>query len=137
VLRLARREISRFPCKALPCMPGSPTTPGRRDARVSAPRRFAFRILDIVGTRDNGSFAALWLAYTLPYRRFAFTLAGDCARLGADMDRYSFIAVDLHHLHFAGLPAHPEDPPAQSVSANDGRRSNIDDCSAPIEHSRD
>jgi hypothetical protein len=26
--------------------------------------------------------------------------------LGADVDRYSFIAVDLHHLLLAGLPAH-------------------------------
>jgi hypothetical protein len=28
------------------------------------------------------------------------------ARLGADVDRYSFIVVDLHHLLLAGLPAH-------------------------------
>ena len=28
------------------------------------------------------------------------------ARLGADVGRYSFIAVDLHHLLLAGLPAH-------------------------------
>jgi hypothetical protein len=28
------------------------------------------------------------------------------ARLGADVDRYSFIAVDFHHLLLAGLPAH-------------------------------
>src|SRR5678815_500274 len=33
-------------------------------------------------------------------------LAVACARLGADADRYSFIAVDLHHLLLAGLPAH-------------------------------
>jgi len=29
-----------------------------------------------------------------------------CARLGADVDRYTFIVVDLHHLLLAGLPAH-------------------------------
>ena len=28
------------------------------------------------------------------------------ARLGADVDRYSFIAVDFHHILLAGLPAH-------------------------------
>ena len=28
------------------------------------------------------------------------------ARLGADVDRYSFTVVDLHHLLLAGLPAH-------------------------------
>ena len=47
------------------------------------------------------------LAYTLPYRRFADILADACARLGADADRYSFIAVDLHHLLLASVPAHP------------------------------
>ena len=31
-----------------------------------------------------------------------------CARLGADVVRYSFIVVDLHHLLLAGLPAHFE-----------------------------
>lgn len=49
---------------------------------------------------------ARWLAYTLPYRRFADILADACARLGADVDRYSFIVVDFHHLLLAGLPAH-------------------------------
>ena len=29
------------------------------------------------------------------------------ARLRADVVRYAFIAVDLHHLLLAGLPAHP------------------------------
>src|SRR5271155_984502 len=42
----------------------------------------------------------------LPCRRFADVLADACARLGADVDRYSFIAVDLHHKLLAGLPAH-------------------------------
>jgi hypothetical protein len=39
----------------------------------------------------------------LPCRRFAFTLTGADARLGADVDRYSFTVVDLHHLLLAGL----------------------------------
>jgi len=39
----------------------------------------------------------------LPCRRFADTLAGADARLGADADRYSFIVVDLHLLLFAGF----------------------------------
>jgi len=46
------------------------------------------------------------LAYTLPCRRFAEILADTCARLGANVDRYSFIATDLHRLLLAGLPAH-------------------------------
>jgi hypothetical protein len=57
-------------------------------------------------TPGNFTFAAQWLAYTLPCRRFALTLADDCARLGANADRYSFIAADSHRLLLAGLPAH-------------------------------
>ena len=56
--------------------------------------------------RDNMTFAAQWLAYPLPCRRFACALASANARLGADVDRYSFIASDLHRLLLAGLPAH-------------------------------
>ena len=51
---------------------------------------------------------AQWLAYVLPYRRFAAALTDDRARLGVDVDRYSFIASDLHRLLVAGLPAHRE-----------------------------
>jgi hypothetical protein len=46
------------------------------------------------------------LACTFPCRRFADILANACARLEADVVRYSFIVVDLHHLLLAGLPAH-------------------------------
>ena len=52
------------------------------------------------------SFVAQWLAYTLPCQRFADILTDACARLGADVVRYSFIVVDFHHLLLAGLPAH-------------------------------
>jgi hypothetical protein len=54
------------------------------------------------------AFAAQWLAYVLPCRRFACALAGADARLGADADRYSFIAVDLHHLLPAGFDRRTE-----------------------------
>src|SRR5208337_3138553 len=59
---------------------------------------------------DNGvgvpidSFAAQWLAYTRPCRRFAPGLTTDDARLGASAVRYAFTVVDLHHLLLAGLP---------------------------------
>ncbi|HME21198.1 MAG TPA: hypothetical protein VKI44_07575, partial [Acetobacteraceae bacterium] len=46
---------------------------------------------------------AQWLAYALPYRRFADTLASANARLGTDADRYSFTVVDFHHLLLAGF----------------------------------
>ena len=44
-------EISRFPYNERPCMPGSPTAPGRTEARDSAPVRVAFRQQNCVGTR--------------------------------------------------------------------------------------
>jgi hypothetical protein len=88
-------------------MPGSTTTPGHPGARDCALRRFAFRYTDSVGTRNQFSIVAQWLACTYPCRRFADILADACARLGADVVRYSFIVVDLHHLLLAGLPAHP------------------------------
>ena len=97
-------------------MPGSSTTPGWPSARVGALGHIAFHYTDSVGTRDQFSIAAQWLACTFPYRRFADILADACARLGADVDRYSFIAVDLHHLLLAGLPAHLcENPGSQSA----------------------
>ena len=52
---------------------------------------------------------AQWLAYALPYRRFACALTDADARLGADAGRYSFIVSDLHRLLLAGLPAHYQD----------------------------
>src|SRR5260370_14787431 len=50
---------------------------------------------------------------------------GDRVELGADVDRYSFIVVDLHHLLLAGLPAHFESympsQPASSPAPNSCR----------------
>jgi len=87
-------------------MPGSTTTPGRPSACDGALERLAFRYTDSVSTQKQFSFAAQWLACTYPYRRFADILTNACARLRADVVRYTFIAVDLHHLLLAGLPAH-------------------------------
>src|SRR3954463_8740537 len=92
---LAKPEISRFPHKERPHMPGSPTTPGWAGTRDDAPVHVAFRDFDHVGTRDYLAFAAPWLAYVLPYRRFAVTLTGANARLGADVARYAFIVGGL------------------------------------------
>ena len=86
-------------------MPGSPTTPGWPSARVGALGHVAFHYTDSVGTRNQFSIAAQWLACTFPCRRFADILADACARLGADVGRYSFIAEDSHLLPPAGLPA--------------------------------
>ena len=99
-------------------MPGSPTAPGRPGARVDTPVRIAFRQQNGVGTREEPTFAAQWLAYAIPCRRFVNSLAGTDARLRADVVRYAFIVVDLHHLLLAGLPAHS----AMGQGRRSGRR---------------
>src|SRR5205807_8125729 len=110
-------EISRFPRKERLHMPGSSTTPDRPGARDIASVRVAFRARNSVGARGL-AFAAPWLAYALPYRRFVAVLTDANARLGADVDRYTFIVVDLHHLLLAGLPAHFESyMPSHAVGA--------------------
>src|SRR5499425_1589765 len=79
---------SRLTCPAFAlrhAAPWSRTTPGRPGTRARAPVRVAFRDLKRVGTRDSTSFAAQWLACALPCRRFAVTLAGANARLGAEV----------------------------------------------------
>ena len=63
-------------------MPVSSTTPGRSGARDRAPERVAFRLVDSVSTQRKDIFEAQWLAYALPYRRFADVLAGASAYVG-------------------------------------------------------
>ena len=46
---------------------------------IARPIRVAFRQRNDVGTQNEGTFAAQWLAYALPCQRFANTLAGICA----------------------------------------------------------
>jgi hypothetical protein len=75
-------------------------------ARDGACDCVAFRHTYTVGTLRKITFAAQWLAYTLPWRRFADILGDASARLGANVIRYSFIATDFHRLLLAGLPAH-------------------------------
>jgi len=85
-------------------MPGSATTPGQTGTRMSCPSMLP-SALSKASAPGFMPFAAQWLAYALPCRRFAIVLTNNCARLGDDVDRYSFIAVDFHHLLLAGLPA--------------------------------
>ena len=124
---MANREISRFPHKKRPHVPGSLTTPDHQGTRDIVPFCIAFRVQYRVGIRNKGSFAARWLARALPCRRFAATLAGGHARLGADVVRYAFIVVDLHYLLLAGLPAHTEQPwrPEPSLAQHQIARSTI------------
>ena len=85
-------------------MPGSATTPDRTGARITRPSILP-SALSTASASEVVPFAARWLAYALPCRRFDPALTDNDARLGADVDRYSFIAVDFHHLLLAGLPA--------------------------------
>ena len=108
-------------------MPGSLTTPDRPGARAGALARVAFRFGNSVGIRNYETVAAQWLACTVPCRRFAPGLAARHARLGADVDRYSFVVSDSHRLLLAGLPAHiavgtpiTERPPHRSERAQFG-----------------
>ena len=93
-------------------MPGSQTALGQTDTRNSVPAHLAFRQQNGVSAQDDVDFAAQWLAYAIPCRRFADILADACARLGADVVCYTFIAADLHHLLLAGLPAHSKSDPS-------------------------
>ncbi len=96
-------------------MPGSTTPPGPRCACDNALRDVAFHGMERVGTRDKNYFVAQWLACAYPCRRFGHVLAGVAARLRANADRYSFIAVDLHHLLLAGLAGAPSTGSRSSV----------------------
>ncbi len=58
-------------------MPESLTTRGRSDICNSEPDHIDLRFANCVGTRIYCTFAAQWLAYALPYRRFASTLGLD------------------------------------------------------------
>jgi hypothetical protein len=49
--------------------------------------RIAFRLANNVGTRNHDYFAARWLAYAFPCRRFADVLTDADARLGAGVGR--------------------------------------------------
>ena len=80
-------------------MPGSLTTPGRPGARAYTRPTVLPSAVHTASAPGFAAFAAQWLAYALPYRRFADahvdtltdTLVDACARLGADAVRYSFI----------------------------------------------
>src|SRR5258708_5912291 len=82
MLALADHEISRFPSKERPHMPVSTTTPDRLGARTIAPIRVAFRQRNDVATRNEGTFAAQWLAYALPCQPFPDALASISPYLG-------------------------------------------------------
>ena len=93
-------------------MPGSSTTPGRSDLAMVRPKRVAFRARNSVGARGL-AFAAPWLAYALPYRRFVGVLTDANARLGRHCQRTDAVVEESrgrrsrchpagHHHHAGG-----------------------------------
>ena len=92
-------------------MPGSLTAPGRSGARAYTRPTVLPSAVQTASAPGFPAFAAQWLAYALPYRRFADanvdtltgTLVDTCARLGADAVRYTFIVADFHRLLLAGF----------------------------------
>ncbi len=56
-------------------MPVSTTPPGYPSACNGALDYVAFRYLNSVGTRNNATIVAQWLAYAYPCQRFATHLA--------------------------------------------------------------
>ena len=56
-------------------MPGSTTTPGHLSTCDGALRYVALRYLNSVGTRENLTIAAQWLACAYPCQRFTTHLA--------------------------------------------------------------
>ena len=69
-------------------------------------------VSDHVGAQPHsmslGATRASRVCAHVPCRRFDSVLTGEAAQLGANADRYSFIAVDLHQLlrtGFSGAPS--------------------------------
>src|SRR6516165_4070724 len=71
-------EISRFPGGRLLRMPGSATTRGRLVSRDHDTDHLAFCWTENISA-PNLSYAAQYLAYALPYQRFACSLTTACA----------------------------------------------------------
>ena len=86
-------------------MPGSLTTPGRPNARDDAPRRLAFHDLHGVGTQNRKLSRLNGWPMRSPVNASLRPSRATAHDSGADVDRYSFIARDLHPLLLAGLPA--------------------------------
>ena len=88
-------------------MPVSQTTPGRSGACDDVPDRVAFRLDDGVSTQVQIKFSRLngWPMRS-PADASPTPSRAPAHGSGADVVRYSFIAVDFHHLLLAGLPAH-------------------------------
>jgi hypothetical protein len=80
------------------------TTASRFRLRMTTPMYDQSRVL------PNQRAGLRCLAYAFRYRPFADVLTGTCERPRIDVVLYFFSAVDWHHRHLAGLPAHRQRP---------------------------
>lgn len=76
----------------------------RADTRGGAPARIVLQLWRERRHRGIQKCRGSMTGLPSPLLRFAARLTAPCARLGADVDRY--YVMDLHHLLFAGFPAH-------------------------------
>ncbi len=79
--------------------------PGSALALTRNPR-FAFRSLQR-RRRPDRIFRGALAGLSFPCRRIAHGRAAESARLGANVVRYAFTAVDRHHRLRVGLPGAP------------------------------
>ena len=104
----AKPEISRFPHKELPHMPGSSTTPDRAGARITLPSVLPSMILNtsapetILFSRLNG-----WPMRS-PVNASPASSQMPPHDSGASVVRYTFTARDFHSLLFAGFTGAPK-----------------------------
>ena len=84
-------------------MPGSQTTPDQTGARGSAPVRVAFHACNSVGVRDFDLSRLNGWPMRTPANASPSPSRDPAHDSGADVVRYSFIAMDLHHLLLAGF----------------------------------
>jgi len=88
-------------------MPGSQTTPNRADARVVASARIAFHVKDRVCVRNKNHFRGSMAGLCVPLSTLRRRPHGRLRMTRATVVRYSFSAVDSHHLLLAGFAGAP------------------------------
>src|SRR5262245_61169647 len=91
------------PTRGASVMPGSQTTPSSAGNRNIATADFAFRQVNHVGTRIYTVSRLNGWPIRSPTDASPDVLTDACARIRGDVDSYSFIALDFHHILLAGF----------------------------------
>ena len=104
----ATGETFPFPRKMRSHTPGSLTTPSLASTRIIALAAVVLRYTWSVSALDNLPFLAQYSTRIFPGQHLDVALTSDTARLGADMDRCSFIARNFRRLPLGVFPEHTE-----------------------------